>query len=135
MDFAIMRQRLKQQHPALPVDSVVDVLVAKFKGKGTIYTPDDIANALPALAKPEILTVLRLLAAPPFRLLEQHWVFVDNEDEEHDLDANDVGAAEAAGAFHHPLTGAPVDQFEDAIYLYYAATPELETGDAEKRSC
>jgi hypothetical protein len=108
----------------LPTDSVIDALVEQYRGPGTVYSSDLLAQRVHADA-PTVLATLMLLSNEPHRVLKGYWLFFDEAGEEFPLSPDDVADAIQGGEFFHPLSGLKIFQFQKAIGLVHEADEQL----------
>ena len=122
MNVDELKAFLARSHPEFPGSAVVDLLVAGYRGPGTVYAVAEVAHKTGGSSSAALAT-LQLLAAPDFSVLHSRWVYFDSEGEQFDLKPEKVADARESGEFFHPLSGAPVLNYEQSIGLVYEAGP------------
>jgi hypothetical protein len=122
--------------PDLPGRAVLDYLLDRYEGQGTVYTPGEVVQALRPVADPsQTMAALGLLAGEPLDILKGQWVFVDDDGRDFPISSRDVQAAVATGEFFHPRSGNEVHDFKSHIALFFLATATLAALlDANRRS-
>lgn len=136
MQLRELKDKAVAEHPELPTSTVVDCLVGKFRGVGTVYVPSEIAELSTISDVGLILKTLDLLSKQPYAVLECQWIYIDDDNTIFELAYDEVAETFASGTFHHPKTGDPVPGYQDAIRLLYEATPTFDsmlTGSEKKK--
>lgn len=105
-------------NPDLPFREVIDILVQKYKGPSTLYSPVEIANATSDRdGAASALNVLTRVGA-----LSPSWSYWNGEDTQYDLTAEHVQDALLTGVLIHPESGEEIREFLGAIALSYLPT-------------
>lgn len=121
MDLDELKAWAAAVRPDLPTARVLDVLVAEYKGLGTVYSPATIVETVGPRDSGPVIASLALLCRPAANALTQHWFLTEPDGEQTDLTAEQVQEAILAGELHHPATGRPVPDYRHVIALSYRA--------------
>ncbi|QKV19476.1 hypothetical protein [Oricola thermophila] len=73
----------------------------------------------------ELLFAINILSNSNPPLLELHTLFIDENDEEFEIDPKEIGEAKKTGIFIHPDTGEPVNDYENYIIPFFSPTKRL----------
>lgn len=69
-----------------------------------------------------IVDAAALLSSTSIHALDTHLLFIDDEENEIEIDKADLATARRSGVFIHPKTGDPVCDFESKIIPFFVAS-------------
>jgi hypothetical protein len=121
-DLAAM---LSRSRPDLPVVPVLAYLTAEYGGPCTPYFPREVARGVGSGDPSTVREVLGLLAAGPYRVLDERQAFVD-ESGRIELSREDLAEAAESGSFRHPHTGDIVHHWWERIECWYESGEKLD---------
>lgn len=124
MNIRELKRWASDVRPDLPTGKVIDVLVQNFRGKGTVYSPDDVARSADVDTAAALAALLMLADAPTF-VLRGQWLYFDDDGEEFPLTTDEVTEALNSGEFFHPLSGTRIFSYRQSIGLVYEADTNL----------
>ncbi len=91
-----------------------------------LLTYRDFANACGAQeVSSELVEAVTFLSGAKIHAFDAGFFFVDEDDEEHEIEKGEMMEAIATGEFFHPETGERVENFEDVIYPFFTASEEF----------
>lgn len=125
-DIEELKRRVERARPDLPAARVIDLLVERYHGPRTVYSPADIGRQLGSTDPRVVLATLLLLDAEPLNVVKSHWVYHDDDGDEFELSFEDVREAAETGEFYHPLSGSRVFSYATSIGLVYESGPTLD---------
>lgn len=79
-----------------------------------------------------LMHILAVFTGPSFNLLDQHFEFLDETDDEYiDLTPEIVAESIESGIFLHPKTGESICEYQAKIYVYYGLGKSLRSAPGE----
>jgi hypothetical protein len=120
-----LKSRIAVARPGALSSRVIDYLVASHAGEGTFYSPSYIARQLSAQAE-AVYAILLAMSNLAEAALAGKWIWVDNEDEQHEISVDDVEQSLTTGQFFHPETGDAVPNFRDRLGMIFESTAEFD---------
>jgi hypothetical protein len=73
----------------------------------------------------ELIKALIVLESLEVKVLEKHYLFIDDNDEEFEYAAEDLSKAEKDGGLAHPITGQLLIDYKKFIFPYFSLNQEL----------
>jgi hypothetical protein len=73
----------------------------------------------------ELLAAINILAGSRLGLLDAHALFVDDDEDEHELSPADISEARATGELIHPETGESVPDYESHLIPFFSPSERL----------
>jgi hypothetical protein len=125
-DIEELKRRVERARPDLPTARVIDLLVERYRGPSTVYSPADIARQLGSTDPNVVLAALLQLDAEPLNIIKSHWVYHDDDGDEFELSFDEVRQTAETGEFYHPLSGSRVFSYATSIGLVYESGPTLD---------
>ncbi|MFS2008373.1 hypothetical protein ACCD06_00640 [Azospirillum sp. CT11-132] len=68
----------------------------------------------------ELMAAITILSTSNVRAFEFRGLFVDDNEDEYEVSADDIASARASGEFIHPQTGKAVPDFENRIIPFFS---------------
>lgn len=73
----------------------------------------------------DLLAAINILAGSRLALLDPHALFVDEDENEHELSREQISEARATGTLIHPETGEPVKDYEQHLIPFFSPSERL----------
>ncbi|RWM27783.1 hypothetical protein [Mesorhizobium sp.] len=75
-----------------------------------------------------LLAALNILASTRVAALDAHAMFVDDDNEEHEIEPQELALAQSTGKFIHPETGEEVPNYEEKVFPFFVPTDRFAVG-------
>ena len=72
-----------------------------------------------------LLKAITILTATSVKILEPHFLFIDDEDQEYEVSRESLRYAQREGTLVHPKTGSEIEDYESHILPYFSPTDEF----------
>jgi len=76
----------------------------------------------------QLISALSILCDDKIAALEAHAWFIDEDENEHELDPVELSCAFATGKLVHPVSGELLSDFTSQLVPYYAASEKFSSG-------
>lgn len=76
----------------------------------------------------DLLAAINILASTRIAALDSHAMFVDDDNEEYEIEPDDLALAHATGELIHPETGKGVPNYEEKVFPFFVPTDRFAAG-------
>ncbi|WP_353213021.1 hypothetical protein [Rhodovarius sp.] len=126
-DLKIELRRVWSEQPATHLCvKLIDFLSTMPSSQSQMFTFANLSRAV-GKAKPDedLLTAITILVSSKIEALDAHAMFVDENQVEHEISAEELKEAKETGSLIHPVTGYALSDFEKHIIPFFSPSSKF----------